>query len=44
MSYTRSDRPPFLDRAQIQRVQRTLEVLLKEGTLVPLANGASTLR
>ena len=40
MSYTRTERPPFLDRAQILRVERTLDVLLKEGTLVPLANGA----
>jgi len=37
MSYTRSDRPPFLDEAQIGRVQRTLATLLKAGTLVPVA-------
>jgi len=44
MSYTRTELPPFLDRAQVRRVQRTLALLLKEGTLVPLAplpNGAS---
>jgi hypothetical protein len=42
MSYTRTDRPPFLDRAQILRVGRTLDVLLKEGTLVLLVDGAGT--
>jgi hypothetical protein len=40
MSYTRTERPPFLDRAQVLRVERTLDVLLKKGTLVPLENGA----
>lgn len=38
MSYKRSDRPPFLDEAQIRRVQRTLAALLKVGRLVPLAS------
>jgi hypothetical protein len=37
MSYKRADRPPFLDDAQVQRVQRTLAAMLKLGTLVPLA-------
>jgi len=41
MSYTRTEAPPFLDRAQVRRVQRTLSVLLKDGTLVPLAKSAS---
>jgi hypothetical protein len=36
MSYKRTDAPPFLDEAQIQRVRRTLAALLKAGTLVPL--------
>jgi hypothetical protein len=38
MSYKRADRPPFLDDAQIRRVQRTFATMLKLGTLVPLAN------
>jgi hypothetical protein len=40
MSYTRTAKPPFLDKAQIGRVQRTLVGMLKEGRLVPLPNGA----
>jgi hypothetical protein len=38
MSYKRADRPPFLDNAQIRRVQRTLAAMLKAGRLVPLAS------
>jgi len=38
MSYKRSNLSPFLDAAQIQRVQRTLAAMLKLGTIVPLAN------
>jgi hypothetical protein len=38
MSYTRAEGPPFLDAAQVQRVQSTLAAMLKAGTLVPLAN------
>ena len=37
MSYRRSNQPPFLDDAQIRRVQSTLAAMLKLGTLVPLA-------
>lgn len=36
MSYTRSERPPFLDAAQARRVQRTLADMLKSGKLVAL--------
>jgi hypothetical protein len=36
MSYKRAERPPFLDAAQVQRVQRTLAAMLKKGTLVAL--------
>lgn len=42
MSYTRTEKPPFLDKAQIQSVHRTLAAMLKEGRLVPLANVAPT--
>lgn len=38
MSYARSDKPRFLDRAQIRRVLDTLGAMLKKGTLVPLAD------
>lgn len=38
MSYTRAEGPPFLDAAQIERVRRTLDALLKAGSLVPLPN------
>jgi hypothetical protein len=38
MSYKRSNRAPFLDDAQIQRVQATLRAMIKLGTIVPLAN------
>lgn len=41
MSYARSDRPRFLDRAQIRNVLRTLAAMLKQGRLVPLASGAT---
>jgi hypothetical protein len=37
MSYVRTEKPPFLDPAQVRRVQQTLARLLAEGTLVPLA-------
>jgi hypothetical protein len=40
MSYTRSERPPFLDAAQVQRVQRTLAAMLKKGTLVPMTSAS----
>lgn len=39
MSYTRSERPPFLDAAQVRRVQRTLADMLKSGKLVALPSG-----
>jgi hypothetical protein len=39
MSYQRSDGPPFLDEAQVRRVQSTLAAMLKKGTLVPLGHG-----
>jgi hypothetical protein len=37
MSYKRGDGPPFLDEAQVRRVQLTLAAMLKTGRLVPLA-------
>ena len=36
MSYTRTEQPPWLDAAQIQRVQRTLAEMLRSGKLVAL--------
>jgi hypothetical protein len=38
MSYTRTERPPFLDELQVRRVLRTLTAMLKLGTLVPSVN------
>lgn len=37
MSYTRAEGPPFLDGAQVRRVQSTLATLLKTGRLAPLS-------
>jgi hypothetical protein len=37
MSYTRSNGPPFLDDAQVERIQTTLAAMLKTGALVQLA-------
>lgn len=42
MSYTQTGKPPFLDAAQVRRVQRTLAGMLKEGRLVLLPNVAAT--
>lgn len=42
MSYVRASGPPFLDDAQVRRVRQTLQRLLKNGSLVPLASGAQT--
>jgi hypothetical protein len=38
MSYQRLDGPPFLDEAQVRRVQSTLAAMLKKGTLVALGH------
>lgn len=40
MSYQRADGPPFLDDAQVRRVQSTLAAMLKAGTLVRLSTAA----
>jgi hypothetical protein len=37
MCYQRADGPPFLDDAQVRRIQSTLTTLLKTGRVVPLA-------
>jgi len=39
MSYKRADGPPFLDGAQVLRVQQTLASMLKRGTIVRLGAG-----